>query len=75
MNTTLLEEIDLLLLYSQQSSQQGIKVHSNASPDKQVAAARLFEKGLISQADGGYLTDRGMEAADHCQHLVALLKA
>lgn len=73
MDHNLLEEIRLLLLFSQQSTYQGIKIHSNASQADQAAACRLFEKGLITQLDGGYLTDRGVEAVDHSQHLVALL--
>lgn len=73
MNTAILEEIDLLLLFNQQVGQQGIKVHSNASEESKAAAVRLFDKGLISKDDGGYLTDRGIEAAEHSQHLVSLL--
>jgi len=72
MNTALTEEINLLLLFNQ-TKLQGIKVHSNASDADKAAAIRLFEKGLISQPDGGYLTDRGVEAAEHSQQLVALL--
>lgn len=72
MNTELLEEVNLLLLFNQ-SMLQGIKVHSNASASDQAAASRLFNKGLISQEDGGYLTDRGVEAAEHSQHLISLL--
>lgn len=75
MNTEILEEINLLLLFGRESGQQGIKIHSSASNANQAAATRLFEKGLISQVDGGYLTDRGTEAADHGQHLKALLTA
>jgi len=74
MNTSLVEEINLLLLFNQ-TKLQGIKVHSNASDTDKAAAHRLFEKGLISQEDGGYLTDRGVDAAEHSQQLVALLSA
>ncbi|MEZ5481095.1 MAG: TIGR02647 family protein [Porticoccaceae bacterium] len=35
------------------TTQQGIKVHSDASESVIAATARLFEKGLLSQADGG----------------------
>ena len=73
MNTAILEEIDLLLLFNQQTAQQGIKVHSSASDSSKAAAVRLFDKGLISQSDGGYLTDRGIEAAKHGENLVSLL--
>jgi len=77
MNTDTLEEMQLLLKFVESpkhpGTQSGIKVHSSASQSHKTAAQRLFNKGLISQKDGGYLTDRGIEAADHCQHLSALL--
>ncbi len=74
MNTELLEEIDLLLKFDKNSTQQGIKLHSSASDQSKAAAQRLFDKGFISQNDGGYLTDRGIEAAEHCERVVDLLK-
>jgi uncharacterized protein (TIGR02647 family) len=38
------------------------------------AVKRLFDKGLITQVDGGYLTDAGKKAADHADLLLVLLK-
>ena len=77
MNPDALEEMQLLLKFGESptfaGTQHGIKVHSNASDDNIAAVARLHAKGLVSQSDGGYLTDRGIEAAEHCQHLAALL--
>lgn len=70
---TMLEEINLLLKFDRGSTQQGIKLHSDASEPSLAAAGSLYNKGLISQRDGGYLTDRGIEAAVHCEHLVDLL--
>lgn len=70
---TTLEEINLLLKFDRGSTQQGIKLHSDASETSLVAAGSLYNKGLISQSDGGYLTDRGIEAAVHCEQLVDLL--
>ena len=66
-------EIDLLVRYNLQTTQQGIKVHSNANTEQVEAVARLFEKGLVSQVDGGYLTDLGRKAAEHAQALVLIL--
>ena len=38
------------------------------------AATRLYEKGLIDHIDGGYLTDLGVETAEHAQILLQILK-
>jgi len=72
-NQDLLDEINVLSCYDLTSLQTGIKVHSTAEPEKIAAAKRLFDKGLISQVDGGYLTDSGHEAAEHLLHLSGLL--
>lgn len=69
----LIEEIKILTHYNLTSIQEGIKVHGAAKPDVVAAANRLFEKGLISQADGGYLTDLGIEAAEHVQGVLTIL--
>lgn len=69
-----LEEIKLLNEFNLDSTASGIKVHSHDAPETTVAAAaRLFEKGLIDHVDGGYLTERGIEAANHAQKLIRLL--
>ncbi|MFW5444578.1 MAG: TIGR02647 family protein [Methylococcaceae bacterium] len=69
----LIEEINILTHYNLTSIQEGIKVHGSAKPEVIAAATRLFEKGLVSQADGGYLTDLGIEAAEHAQKLSIIL--
>ena len=66
-------EIDILIRYNLQTTQQGIKVHSNANTEAVDAVERLFDKGLVSQKDGGYLTDLGRTAAEHAQALVLIL--
>ena len=66
-------EIDLLLLFDLSSSQAGIKIHKTAKPDAIAAAHSLFEKGMITQDDGGYLTNLGIAAAEHAQALFAIL--
>lgn len=73
MNPELIREIEVLSLFSLDSSQAGIKIHHDAETEKISAAQRLFDKGFITQHDGGYLTDRGIEAAQHAQILIGLL--
>jgi len=71
----LLDELELLNLFDLNSTQGGIKVHHNADEKKIAAAQRLFDKGMTSLSDGGYLTDRGLETAEHVQVLVKMLQA
>ncbi len=70
-----LQEIKLLNQFNLESaSARGIKVHaSEASTETVAAASRLHAKGLTDHVDGGYLTERGIEAANHAQLLVGLL--
>jgi len=69
----LVAEIKFLSLFNLASHQEGVKVHGNADPLLIAAAERLFNKGLVSQHDGGYLTDLGVEAAEHAQKLLTVL--
>ncbi|MEA1888581.1 MAG: TIGR02647 family protein [Pseudomonadota bacterium] len=66
-------EIDILIRYNLTTTQQGIKVHSSANTEHVEAVKRLFEKGLVTQVDGGYLTDLGRKAAEHAQALILML--
>ena len=66
-------EIDILIHYKLDTTQQGIKVHSSANKDQIAAVQRLFDKGLVTQKDGGYLTDIGRKAAEHAQALILML--
>jgi len=66
-------ELEILLYYSRSTSDHGIKVHSTADPERIEAVNRLFDKGLITQRDGGYLTDLGTKAAEHAQALMLML--
>jgi uncharacterized protein (TIGR02647 family) len=68
-----LAELDILIQYSLDSTQQGLKVHSNADVDKIDAIERLFDKGLVTAVDGGYLTELGRKAAEHAQALILIL--
>jgi len=69
----LIDEIEVLLSYNLDTTQEGIKVHNTARQGLIDASERLFEKGLVSQKDGGYLTDLGHEAAEHTQAALRLL--
>jgi len=71
----LIEEINLLALYNISSTQEGIKVHKAAGAAAVAAAQRLYDKGLTSQPDGGYLTNLGIEAAEHAQSLLTILSS
>ena len=68
-------ELEVLMLFDLESTLEGIKIHKTAEPSKIDAAKRLFDKGFITQADGGYLTSLGTEAAEHTQQLFTLLNA
>ena len=66
-------EMDILIHYNLDSTQQGIKVHSEANRNQIEAVQRLFDKGLVTQIDGGYLTELGRKAAEHAQALILML--
>ena len=70
----LYQELEILNLFDLDSTQGGLKIHADAGEDKVDATKRLFDKGMLSQQDGGYLTDRGLETAEHAQLLVKLLQ-
>lgn len=67
-------ELNMLTLFNLDTDLEGIKVHSSADTEKIAAAQRLFDKGLTSQVDGGYLTSLGRTAAEHAQGLLLILK-
>lgn len=69
----ILDELNVLRLYNLESMQEGIKIHSTAAPAMVAAAERLFNKGITDHKDGGYLTPRGIEAAEHAKAILGLL--
>ncbi|MAK91356.1 MAG: TIGR02647 family protein [Oceanospirillaceae bacterium] len=73
-SSELMSEMTLLAQFDLHSMQKGIKVHNDASPELLAAVKRLHEKGLIDDADGGYLTSLGHTAAEHLQYLLEILK-
>lgn len=72
-NDDIMQELNVLNLFNLNTTQEGIKVHSSAKPELIEATQRLFNKGLISQNDGGYLTPLGHEAAESTQALLTIL--
>ena len=68
-----IEELNLLLQFDSSTQERGITVHSNARQQVIDACRNMFERGLVSQPDGGYLTDAGIEALTHAQMLAGLL--
>lgn len=74
LNQSLLSDLELLLKFPTSSALQGIKIHQDAPKELQNAAQRLFERGVIDQADGGYLTELGHELQNHALQLCNALK-
>jgi len=72
-DTNLTDELNLLTQFNLKNEQDGIKVHHDAASELIAAAERLHTKGLITQVDGGYLTDLGRKAAEHSQALNSIL--
>ena len=76
MNSLLLQELSILSQFNAKTFQEGLKVHESAASAENIEATkRLFDKGLVTQSDGGYLTSLGKDAADHLQDLIVMLKA
>jgi uncharacterized protein (TIGR02647 family) len=67
-------ELDLLLKFPTDSMMQGLKIHHDAEQQTVDAAQRLYNKGVITQVDGGYLTDLGLDLLDHAQKVFTALK-
>ncbi len=70
----IVEELNILVRYNLSTTQEGIKVHKNATPEMIAATHRLFEKGLVTQEDGGYLTSLGLETAQQAQAVLDILR-
>jgi uncharacterized protein (TIGR02647 family) len=70
----LMAEMRLLLQFPRNSRMAGIKLHAGVDDELRAAAQRLHAKGIITQVDGGYLTDRGIEAANYAHWLMDALR-
>jgi len=69
----LFDELKLLAKFPEESHLEGLKIHHDAEPGIIKSAQSLFHKGLISQVDGGYLTDSGREMAEHLHRVLDTL--
>ena len=72
-NKSLVDELNILIRYNLNTTLEGIKVHKTATTDNIAATKRLFDKGLITHEDGGYLTNLGHDAAEQAQTVLNLL--
>ena len=71
-----IDDINLLSQYNLANTQAGLKIHQQEASSTTVeTAARLYQRGLTTMDDGGYLTSLGLEAAEHAQALVTILRA
>lgn len=68
-----LDELNILVRYKLTTTLEGIKVHKTATPATIEATKRLYDKGLITLEDGGYLTTLGHETAEHAHALLGLM--
>ena len=71
--TDLVHELNTLVRFDPATLHTGIKVHSSADPAVITATQRLYDKGLLSQVDGGYLTPLGRDVAEHAQAVLTIL--
>ena len=75
MRAEIVDEINILKQFNLDALDTGIKVNSSqADASLTEAAERLYEKGFIDHKYGGYLTHRGIEAAQHIQRALSLLQ-
>ncbi len=65
----LFDEIKLLAKFPEESHMEGLKIHNDADEVLVKSAKALFNKGMVTQLDGGYLTDSGREMVEHL-HIV-----
>lgn len=69
----LVDELNTLIHYDLATTLQGVKVHKTAEPSVIAATKRLYDKGLLTLVDGGYLTNLGREVAEHAQATLTIL--
>ncbi len=74
LSAELAAELELLARYNLESRLNGVKIHHDAPDEVVEAAERLYRKGIITNADGGYLTDRGLEVAEPLQRVLDTLE-
>ncbi len=72
-DSDLVSELNALIRFDLATTQQGVKVHKTADAAVIAAIRRLHAKGLLTLADGGYLTSLGRDAAEHAQAVLTIL--
>ncbi len=72
-NQSIVDELNILIRYNLNTTLEGIKVHKTAAAENIAATKRLFDKGLVTHEDGGYLTNLGHDAAEQAHTLMCLL--
>lgn len=68
-----IDAIKLLSCFELDNLQQGIKLHQDCEPTLRQTADRLYQKGILTAADGGYLTPFGMTLREQLQPLINAL--
>ncbi|MFD2180143.1 TIGR02647 family protein [Veronia pacifica] len=71
----LVDELNMLVKFTLSSDMAGLKVHSDASPSLIEATQRLYQKGLVTDYDGGYLTSIGRDAVEHAKEALRILNS
>jgi uncharacterized protein (TIGR02647 family) len=56
------------------ATQPGLKIHHEAAPGRIAAGKRLYGKNIVTLEDGGFLTPLGVDAAEHAQALITMLR-
>jgi len=70
----LFDELKLLSKFPEESHIEGLKIHHDADEILIKSARSLFDKGMVSQTDGGYLTDSGREMVEHLHTVLDTLE-
>jgi uncharacterized protein (TIGR02647 family) len=68
-----IQDLALLARFDLTNLELGIKLHQDSDPELRESAQRLFQKGVITEADGGYLTPFGVSLLEYLDHLLNAL--
>jgi uncharacterized protein (TIGR02647 family) len=71
----LVDELNALLRFDLEDGLHGIKIHKDADPAVTAAVQRVHAKGLVTQADGGYLTRLGRQVAEQAEAVLTILNS
>ena len=70
-----LADLTLLAQFDTKNLELGVKLHQDSDDVLRQAAQLLHAKGVITAADGGYLTPFGVSLLEHLDHLLLALKS